>query len=182
MRKFLERIKLKDYIRAEMKIQKTDFVNILSEHINKGRFGIMEALDSNKSNKNKFKGYVGNNDFKIKEIFVNDCCNFMKPLAKGSYKQQANQLIIEIEIVGLRLMTVFFYILGLIALSIFIIIFSFTSIKSNLFVILFFILMSILMLGLPYLSIKKQTKKLKHGVTLLLRSLARKTKNKIIFS
>lgn len=181
MKELLRRLKLIDHLTTEIEIQKNDFVTRFKENVDKGSTGFMAGtFDVFSSSKNEYKGYVGSESFKIKRRgrFFDVSSNLA--VAKGTYRQKDNTLIIDTEINGFTGMMIPFYIFAIICYAIFITVFIFAdNIEGNGagFAIPFILIHASFMLGIPYLMMRRSTSRMKHELE---RELYYMTKSKAI--
>ena len=166
MKDFLKRIKLIEHFTTEIAIPKTDFVTKFRYHVDEGSIGIFsDAFDIFSSSKNEYKGYVGFDGFKIKRRrkFFDMYTNLA--VAKGTYRQDREKLIIKAEINGFSGKMIPFYLFAIVFYSIFIGVFFMTDgLEGNAsgFVLPFILIHAALMFGLPYIAMRKSTKRMMH--------------------
>ncbi|AUC15859.1 hypothetical protein BTO06_12165 [Tenacibaculum sp. SZ-18] len=166
MKELLKKLKLIDYLQTELIIQKNDFVNKLRNHVDEGSTGIFsDTFDVFSSSKNEYKGEVSFNGFKIKRRRKFFDMNMNMAVAKGTYSQKDDKLIIDTEINGFHGMMIPFYIFCIIIYGVFIVGFlSADEIGGNApgFAFPFIIIHAAFMMGIPYFIMKRSTKRLKH--------------------
>ena len=183
MKEFLKKIKLIEYLTTELEIQKNEFVTNFKEHVDEGSTGFLsETFDMFSSSKNEYKGHVGFENFKIKRRRRFFDMNMNLAVAKGTYRQKENILVIETEINGFSGMMIPFYIFALIFYSIFIVTFSFAdNIEGNGagFVLPFIIVHATFMFGIPYYMMRRSATRMKHKLE---REFFYMTKNKTSYS
>lgn len=166
MKDFLKKIKLIEYLTIELDIQKNEFISTLKESVDEGSTGFMsDSFDVFSSSKNEYKGHVGFENFKIKrrKRFFDTYVNLA--VAKGTYRQKENTLIIDTEISGFNGMMIPFYIFILIFYSIFVIAFLFADNiegASPVLTLLFILIHASFMFGLPYFIMRRSMKRMKH--------------------
>lgn len=67
METFLRKIGLIDNLTTELKIQKTDFLNVFTNHVDDGDIGFLSgAFDAFSSSKNEYRGRITFDGFEIK--------------------------------------------------------------------------------------------------------------------
>lgn len=151
---------------TELNIQKNEFVKTFKEHVDEGSTGFMsDTLDVFSSSKNEFKGHVGLDQFKIKRRRRFFDMNMNLAVAKGTFIQRENSLVIETEIKGFSGVMIPFYVFALIFYSIFIVTFSFAdNIEGNGagFALPFIIIHAAFMFGIPYFMMRRSTKRMAH--------------------
>jgi len=166
MKRFLEKIKLIEHLTTELEIQKNEFINNFRNYVDKGDIGYLSGVfDIFSSSKNEFKGQVGYDNFKIKKRRKFFDMDMNLAIAKGTYRQKGNNLIIETEINGFSGMMIPFYILLIIFYSIFV--FGFFMADNNndsdqFFFVPFIFIHAFFMFGIPYFIMRRSTKKMKH--------------------
>lgn len=179
MKELLNRLKLIDYLTTEIEIQKSEFVTRFKENVDEGSTGIMsDTLDVFSSSKNEYKGFVGDDNFKIKRRRRFFDLNMNLAVAKGVYRQKDNILIIDTEINGFSGMMIPFYIFVALFYTIFITAFIFAdNIEGNgaEFAIPFIIIHAAFMFGIPYFIMRRSTSRMKHELE---REFYYMTKNK----
>lgn len=165
MKEFLEKLKLIQHLETELNINRKDFVDKLYNQVDKGDIGfLLDLFDVFSSSKNDYKGHVGYDGFKIrkKKRFLD--MNINTAVAKGKYHQKDDVLLITAEINGFKGIMIPFYIFLPIFYSIFFVTFLFTD-KVNggmeIFALLFIIFHAALMMGIPYLFMRRSVKLLK---------------------
>lgn len=165
---FFEKIKIIDHLRTELDIQKEDFVKILKKNVDEGDFGLFfSGFDMFSSSKNEFKGFVDFDNFKIRKRRAFLDVNFNTAIAKGSFKQDKDKLVITTEINSFSGIMIAFYAFAILIYLMFIISFfasAFNDITSDPFVIPFVIIHAAFMLGIPYLIMRRSTKRLKYDL------------------
>ncbi|QCK16564.1 hypothetical protein [Mangrovivirga cuniculi] len=168
MKRFLKKIKLIDHLRTELNIEKNEFISRMRSNIDEGSSGAFsDFFDIFSSSKNEFKGEVDEAGFKIKRRrrFFDTYNNFA--VAKGTFNQKENHLLINIEINGFKRIMMPFYIIGP-SIYIFFIINIFLindnpSLTIGAFVP-FVLIHAVFMMGIPYLMMRRSTKKLKYDL------------------
>ena len=166
MKEFLKKIKLIENFTIEIEFKKNDFVSKLKEHVDEGSIGLFaNAFDVFSSSKNEYKGHVSYDEFKIKRRKRFFDMNKNLAIARGSYKQKNETLIIETEINGFNrimipyfLFTIVFY---LIFIGVIIMTDSFKGIEVG-FVFLFLFIHATFMFGIPYFLMRRSTKRMKY--------------------
>ncbi len=165
MKRFLERLKLIEYLTTELEIQKNEFVKNFKNHVDERNIDFFfGAFDAFSSSKNEFIGHVDYDHFKIKRRrrFFDMNINFA--IAKGNYRQKGERLIIKTEINGFIGMMIPFYIILILFYSISIlVIFMSDNMNSNEAIFASFIFFhAIIMFGIPYFVMRRSTQRLKH--------------------
>lgn len=166
MKEFLKKLKLIDYLQTELIIQKNDFVNKLQKHVDESSTSIFsDTFDVFSSSKNEYKGEVNFNGFKIKRRRKLFDMNMNVAVAKGTYSQKGDKLIIDTEINGFHGMMIPFYIFCIIIYGVFIVGFlSADEIGGDVpgFAVPFIFVHAAFMMGIPYFIMRRSTKRLKH--------------------
>ncbi|MBK3515964.1 hypothetical protein [Carboxylicivirga marina] len=166
MTDLLKKLKLLAFLKTELEISKHDFISRLRTTVDEGETGMFaEAFDAFSSSKNEYKGHVGFDGFKIKRRRRFFDMNMNLAIAKGSYIQHGDKLLIDTEINGFRGMMIPFYI-GLIIVYaiIFIAFLSVDNIEGNMdyMAIPFIIIHAVFMGGIPYLMMRRSVSRMKH--------------------
>ncbi|WP_200975642.1 hypothetical protein [Echinicola sp. 20G] len=166
MKDFLRKLKLVKDISIELNIQKNDFVSNFKRNVDEGSTGFMsDAFDIFSSSKNEYKGYVRFDHFKIKRRRRFLDMNLNLAVAKGTYVQRGDLLIVETEINGFNGAMMPFYIILPIFYSIFIVVLIFNENvggKEVGFAIPFLIIHAAFLLGIPYLMMRKSINRMAH--------------------
>lgn len=166
MKEFLQKLKLIDYFQTELDIKKNDFVSKLREQVDEGSTSTFsDTFDVFSSSKNEYKGEINQDSFKIKRRRRFFDMNINMAVAIGTYKQKDDLLIINTEINGFQGVMIPFYIFCIIIYSVFIVgFFSADNIGGNApgFTFPFILMHAAFMMGLPYLMMRRSTKRLKH--------------------
>jgi hypothetical protein len=166
MKRFLEKLRLIEYLTTELEIQKSDFLKNFKHHVDEGDIGYFSgAFDAFSSSKNEYKGHVGNENFKIRRRRKFFDTNMNLATAKGIYRQKGNNLIIETEINGFSGMMIPMYIFLIIFYSIFIFgFFMADNIEGGdqVFVGPFIFIHALFMFGIPYFIMRRSVHRLKH--------------------
>lgn len=166
MKRFLQKLKLIDFLDTELEITKSDFHKKLSGIVDETNIGFMsDFFDLFSSSKNEYKGYVDFTHFKLKrrKRLFEMGLNF--PNAKGKVDQKGDSLIIKTEINAFKGIMVFFILFILLFYTIAII--SMLTIGSQeneeVFIAIPFILIhACFMLGIPYLVLRRSVKRFKY--------------------
>ena len=170
MNKFLKRIKLIDHFTIELHIQKREFVDQLKKQVDEAEIGIISDLfDVFSSHRNEYKGKVDSDGFKIKKPRKFFDMTVVKATAIGTYEQKSDRLIIHTEINGFQGIMIPFYLFALVFYSIALVAIPFVSDMNgntmpHFFVIPFILLHAAFMLGIPYLMMRRSTKRLKYDL------------------
>ena len=164
MKTFLKQIRLIEHLTTELDIQRSEFVNIFKQHVDEGSTGFMsDAFDVFSSSRNEYRGHVGLDGFKIKRRKRFFDMNMSLAVASGTFRQKENSLIIETEINGFSGKMIPFYIFLIVFYLVFILSFSFSdNIEGNGagFVLPFLIIHGAFMFGIPYLLMRRSTKRM----------------------
>lgn len=168
MNDLLKKLKLIQTLTTRVEMQQQDFVAKLREHVDEGSLGIFsDTFDVFSTTDNEFKGHVGPQDFKIKrrkKLFSGNA-NFA--IAKGTFKQEYETLIIHTEINGFRKLFIPFFIFALIIYPTLVVTFlsSDTDNGSGLaFALPFILIHGAFMFGLPYFIMRRSVKKMKYDL------------------
>ncbi|TXE02275.1 hypothetical protein [Algoriphagus aquimarinus] len=168
MKGFLIKIKLLEHLTTEIEIQKNEFVSNFKKHVDEGDTGIFsDTFDIFSSSKNEYKGHVGYDGFKIKRRRKFFDTNMNLAVARGTYRQKSEKLVIETEINGFSGMMIPFYLLGLVFYTIFIgVLFMADNIEGNEagFALPFIFIHAVFMFGLPYFMMRRSTKRMMHDL------------------
>ena len=165
MKQFLRTIKVVDQFTTEIEINKQDFIDRLQANVDRKELGFFsDSTDIFSSSKNDFKGIVGHEKFKIKRKRKFFDFNVNLAVAKGTYRQKGDNLLIEAEINGFTTLMIPFYVFLIIFYTIFVVsMFKVDANESNVFSVFPFILFhALFMFGLPYFFMRSSTKRLKH--------------------
>jgi hypothetical protein len=165
MQQLLKKLKLVQSFSTKIEMQKSEFVNKFRQHVDEGDTGpFSDVFDAFSSSKNEYKGHVGFNEFKIKRRKKFFDMNMSLAVAKGTYRQQENSLIIEAEINGFRgqmipflIIAIFIYTIAIVA-----ILFSNTEGSGAGFAIPFILIHACFMFGFPYLLMRRSVSKMHH--------------------
>jgi ABC-type multidrug transport system fused ATPase/permease subunit len=167
MKTFLEKIKLIQYTSIELNTEKNDFVRKLRQNIDESDLSWGSSMfEAFSSSKNDYKGTVNFNGFKLRKrqrMFQNNLAT--KAIAKGSFNQKEDKLIIDIEVNGFNNFLAFFFVF--ICLFYVIFIGAFLSNIDNelsIFFLLFIILHGFIMIFLPLYFIRKGVKNMKRDL------------------
>ena len=164
MKEFLRKIRLIENFTTELKIQKNDFVIALRAHVDEGSTDFMSgSFDGFSSSKNEFKGHVGFDGFKIKRRGRFFETNMNTAIAKGTYLQKEDSLLIKTEINGFHGMMIPLYAVGLLIYSIAIVGLLFAdNVERNVaaFTIPFLLIHAGFMFGIPYYLMRRSTRKM----------------------
>ena len=167
MKNLLIKLKLIDYLNTELKISKSEFLRKLNLIVDEGSTNsLTDIFDVFSSSKNEYKGKVDFSKFEIKRKRKFFDINFNFPLAKGTVNQKGELLYINTEINAFKGLIVFFFIILLIFYSIFLITLIFGGInegKESLIIIPFILIHGSLMLGMPYLFLRKSVERFKYN-------------------
>lgn len=159
------RLKIIDYLQVELEIPKISFVNRLREHVDDGSIGALsDPFEAFSSSNNDYKGKVDSLGFKIKRRRKLFDMNIDMAVASGTYIQKDNLLIINAEINGFHVMMIPFYIFCFIFYCLIIFSFIFSDNFGGgipVFVLPFILIHACMMLGIPYLMMRRGTKQLK---------------------
>lgn len=166
MKEFLKRVKLNADLTTELEIQKSDFVNKLQQCVDDGEIGYLSCtFDVFSSSNNEFKGKVNIEGFSIKRKKRFFDMHTSIAIATGTYTQKDKMLIIDTEITGFYGIMIFFFICLILIYIILIISFATANeIGGNMprFLAIPFILFhATLAMGIPYVIMRKSTRKLK---------------------
>ena len=169
MQEFLKRLKLIDSFNLELKIQKSDFVERLKIRVKPSDLSMFsDSFSVFSANKKEYIGTVRSNDFRIKKRKRFFDFNLPFALANGTLSQKEDSLVIETQINGFPKIFIVFYI--------FLIIFYGVFIMGTLFVdevggnmpriafIPFIVFHATVMMGMPYLFMRRSVKKLKYDL------------------
>ena len=166
MKNFLKRVQLLVQLTTELDgIHKNEFVDRLKKEVDPSDLGIFEDMfDGFSSSKNEYKGRVSYEGFKIKRKKRFFDMNMNLSIASGSFTQKEDKLIITTEINGFRKSMIPFYVFVIFIYIVTFITFLFTMEAGNgiSFIVLPFILVhAALMMGIPYLFMRRSTSRMK---------------------
>jgi hypothetical protein len=170
MENFLRKIKLIDSFSTTLNTTKSEFTSTLRNHVDEADIDAMfsGAFEAFTSSKNRYKGSVNHNGFKIRRrrrFFDKSMGN---PIASGELRDQGESLIINTQIKGWNNQMFFFY--GFLCLFYLIfIVGSFASIFSQdsefpIFVPFFIIVHAAFMFGIPYFMMRRSVRRLKEDI------------------
>ncbi|WP_341227117.1 hypothetical protein [uncultured Arcticibacterium sp.] len=166
MREFLKKIKLLDYLDTELEIGKKDFVIRLSRIVDIGRIDIIsDSFDVFISSKNKYKGEVSSDGFRIKRRKRLFEMNNGLAVATGSFTQYESKLMVHTEINGFhKIMILFLGVVFLFYALFFIDFFVSGDIRNDFqgYILPLMFIHAVFMLGVPYFLIRRSVMKLKH--------------------
>lgn len=166
MKEFLRKIKLVGNLTTEIEIQQKEFVARLKENVDKGSTGLLSNMfDVFSSSSNEYKGTIGMEGFELRRRRRFFDMNINTAVAKGTFTQKDNILVIQTEINGFSGMMIPFYIFVLIFYSIFISAFLFAdNIEGDGagFFFPFLFIHAAFMLGIPYLMMRRSVDKMKY--------------------
>jgi hypothetical protein len=167
MKEFLKRLKLVDYLTTELGISKSDFVKKFKEHVDDDDTGMFfTAFEVFSSSKNEYRGRVSYEGFKIRKRRKLFEINMNSATAEGKFNQRDEVLIIETEINGFRNIYILFYALGIFIYPVFFLSFLFSDNpemnSAMLLAFPFLLLHATFWFGIPYLVMKRSTKKMKY--------------------
>lgn len=165
MNAFLTKLKLQDTLEVSLDISKEKFLNrlhVIVDERDPGFFG--DFLDAFSSNKKEYKGSISTSGFKIKrkrKIFEKN----IVAVATGRVSEMDDTLFLKININGFQKFLLLFYILFPLIYTALLTGFIRTGFSENepLF-IPFILLHATLMLGIPYIIMRRSTKRLKHDL------------------
>ncbi len=167
MKEFLKKLKLIQYLTFEIDIQRSDFVKKLRNIVDEEEISILsDPFEAFSRSKNEYKGQVGDHKFKIKrrKKFFDMNMNFA--VAEGTYQQQDENLLFEIEINGFIKMMIAFYVIVTLFYILFIGAFFTVDVDEDFSVIMlpFIILHGAMMFGMPYYLMRRSASKMRHEI------------------
>jgi hypothetical protein len=167
MEALLIKLKLVDYLKTELYLQKGEFIERFSQHVDDEKIGgLYDAFDAFSSSKNEYKGHVGLDSFKIKRRRKFFDMNINMATASGTFRQHDDILVIDTKINGFSKMMIPFYIFVVLIYFGFIV--SMILVDSSqmpfLIMIPFISIHAFLMLGMPYFLMRKSVKRMKHDL------------------
>jgi len=166
MKEFLEKIKLVDYMTTEIEMQKDEFVKKFKESVDEGSVDFFSgAFDVFSSSKNEYKGHVGLKDFEIKRRKRMFDVNMSFAVAKGKFKSNEENIIVETEINGFSGMMIPFYLFLILFYLGFVGMIFFAGETGNDEVLMafpFLIIHAVFMLGIPYFMMRRGVKRMKY--------------------
>lgn len=163
--KFLEKIKLIDYLNTELKIGKQQFVERLSSVVDEGSIGVFSnPFEAFSSSENEFKGHVTYDGFRIRRRrkFFDASMNIA--IATGNFVEQDGSLKIKTVINGSTKVFIPFYIILIIFYSIFFVAISISKDNDSSWAIPFLLLHASFMFGIPYFMMRRGVKRLKREI------------------
>jgi hypothetical protein len=168
MSNFLKRINLIDNLSTELEISKHDFVTRLKENVDEGDIdSFSDMFDIFSSSENEYKGHVEFEKFEIKRRAKFFDVTLNMAVAKGTYHQKDQFLIIDTEIVGFPPMMWLFLVVITIFYSIFFLTLIISHIQDNaplLWSVLFLLFHASFMYGIPYSIMRMGTRRLKYDL------------------
>ena len=164
MNELLKKLKLIDYLKTELQIDKNEFAKQLSLVTDRESVGMfLNPFDVFSTSKNEFRGQVNEYGFKLQRRRRLFDTNGNMAVATGKLFEKDGQLTIETEINGFNNFFIFFYAILIVFYSIFIIVgFIFPNDGVGFFIIPFILLHATLMFALPYFMMRRSVKRLKY--------------------
>ncbi|MBC8756241.1 hypothetical protein H2O64_16315 [Kordia sp. YSTF-M3] len=158
MEDFLERIQLVQRKQIKLPVDKSEFIKAFRQNVDEGEIGMFSGMfEAFTTSKNRFKGNISNNDFEIRRRKVLFQRNQLFARIKGTFRQQADHVVVDLTINGFSKMIIPFYVLT-IAFYIFFI----TTISNGLELLspffLFMVIHAILMFAIPYFVMRRSVK------------------------
>lgn len=166
MKDFLRKIKLVDSFTTEIEIEKSVFVNTFRKYVDEGSTGLwFSSFEAFSSSKNEFKGNVGFDGFKIRRRSRLFDMNGAMAIAQGTFRQKDNVLVIDTEINGFHGMFIPYYLFVSVFYAIFIVM---TILGGNnfmpFFIFPFIIIHAAFIFGIPYLIMRRSTRRMKYDL------------------
>jgi len=170
METYLRKYGLIDNITVTVKTDKQTFARRLAKNVDPGNLGAFSgAFEAWESSNNDYKGQVTNDGFTIrrrKTFFQSQ--GFSMPIVSGTFKEDRDELVIDAEIKSHTKYLVPILVFGLLFYVVFISVFSLTVAgdenKMLLIVIPFILLHMCMMIGLPYLFMKRSVSRTKRDL------------------
>ncbi len=164
MKSILEKLKLTDHLTTELVIDKQDFVKRFISNIDQGDTGVFfSAFEVFSSSNNQYKGTVSFDTFKIRRRRRFFDMNTSLAIAEGKFTQKENVLVIESTISGFRGVFIPFIVFLVFFYVVFIISFIVSDAPGNKgWFIIPFLFHAALMLGIPYLMMRRGVSRLKY--------------------
>jgi len=158
MEDFLKKIQLIQHKQIKLPIDKTAFLKAFKENVDEGEIGVFSGMfEAFSSSKNKFKGKISHSDFELRRRHVLFQRNQMFARVKGTFRQQADHVIVDLNINGFSKMMIPFYIFAILFYVYFISIIGFTSRAFDMFSV-FIVIHGILMFVIPYVVMRNGVK------------------------
>jgi len=164
MKRFLKRIKLIQHLTTELNVQKNAFIVAFRQHVDEGNTSSWSSLDFLTSSKNVYKGQVGFDGFKIKRRAQLFDANTNFAVAKGTYRQIGQNLVINTEIYGVSRWMIFYYIIILLFYSVFIVLIFYVEDSDFKFTLPIILVHASFMFGLSYFLMRKSISRMKHDL------------------
>jgi len=168
VKEYLKNLKLLDHLTTEIIIQKDDFVSKFRGHVDDGSTGMFSgSFDMVSSSKNEYRGHVGPEGFKIKRKKRLFDVNGNIAIASGSYRQDGEKLIIDMEVNGYTGIMIPFCVFIIGSYLMFIVMFFIGGSLGEgipVFTLPFVLLHTALMLGIPYFMMRSSVRELKHDL------------------
>jgi len=170
MNNFLRNIKLIDSFSISLNTSKSEFTSALRNHVDDADIDSMfsGAFEAFSSSKNRYKGKVYHNSFKIRRRRRFFEKNYGKTIATGKLRDQGETLLIDTQISAWN--NFMFFFIGFVALMYIIAILTiFRDLFSNdseipVFVPFFIIIHAALMFGIPYFILRRNVRRLKEDL------------------
>ncbi len=165
MEEYLTKLKLKDYLRVELQMDKIEFVKRFRTKVDEAEItSLSDWIAWHSFSGNEFKGTIDHNGFKIKRHRRLFDSNGYLATAVGIFRTQGDALIIEIEINSFPsiMVAVLVVMMLLLGFSISIILRQGESVQTFPWFFWPFVLFAlVLLLGIPYLVMRSSTSRMK---------------------
>ena len=165
MNKFLTKLKLLKESTIELPVEKYDFVSILKSHVDEKDLGYFSDMgDVFYSSDAEYKGRINSYGFELKKRrkFFDYNMNFA--LAKGRFNQQGEVLLIDLEINAFSNYMIPFYVIVPILYLFSILMALQGGFEATIIALPFIVLHGLLMLGLPYIFMRRSVHRMKHDL------------------
>lgn len=170
MENFLRKIKLIDSFSVTLNTTKAEFTSALHQHVDQedidGWFS--SAFEVFTSSKNRYKGNVSHNGFRIRKRMRFFERNIGKAIATGRLRDKGDVLCIDTEINGWNNYMIFFYSFLIVFYLIFLgtfMIQDFSGESEFFFIVpIFIIIHAMFMFGLPYFMMRRSVKRFKEDL------------------
>lgn len=170
MKEPLKRLKLIDHFRLELDISKNEFVNKFNANTDREKASLFKRMfEPLSSSKKEYIGRSSENGFQIRRRKRFFEITASLAVAVGSYRQKGQNLVIEVEVSSFSgiikmflIAVVFIYLLGFGWIAT---IGVLQEQMTFMVVVLPFILLhAVVMLGVPYLLMKRSTSRMKYDL------------------
>ncbi|MEM8584815.1 MAG: hypothetical protein AAGF87_11125 [Bacteroidota bacterium] len=165
LRPTFEKLGLIDYMTMTLEVDKLDFIKKLRKQVDESSLGVFSDVgDAFSSSKNEFKGEVDHEGFQIKRKRKFFDTNFNFAVAKGQFRQEREQLAIDIELDAVnKQMQIFYIFIIVFYLAFFGVILTLGRDSSMPLIVLPFMLLHAgMMFGIPFFIMRRSVRRMKY--------------------